>query len=94
VSRVASRCSGRGIDRSTRRGSRALSVGPSVPARQSPVRLSPGISIRRYPELINDDEKLLENSFVVPDAALADVSAAVRAPTANGSVPRPAFANP
>ena len=24
---------------------------------------------RRYPELINDDEKLLENSFVVPDAA-------------------------
>jgi uncharacterized protein (TIGR03032 family) len=28
---------------------------------------------RRYPELINDDEKLLENSFVVPDAALADV---------------------
>ena len=35
---------------------------------------------RRYPELINDDEKLLENSFVVPDAALADVSAALRAP--------------
>src|SRR5271165_5191210 len=34
---------------------------------------------RRYPELINDDEKLLENSFVVPDAALADVSAALRA---------------
>ena len=30
---------------------------------------------RRYPDLINDDEKLLENSFVVPDAALADVSA-------------------
>ena len=26
---------------------------------------------RRYPELINDDEKLLENSFVVPDAVLA-----------------------
>jgi hypothetical protein len=23
---------------------------------------------RRYPDLINDDEKLLENSFVVPDA--------------------------
>jgi hypothetical protein len=39
---------------------------------------------RRYPELINDDEKLLENSFVVPDAALADVSAAVRAPAGNG----------
>ena len=35
---------------------------------------------RRYPDLINDDEKLLENSFVVPDAALADVPAALRAP--------------
>ena len=33
-----------------------------------------------YQELINDDEKLLENSFVVPDAALADVSAALRVP--------------
>ncbi len=30
---------------------------------------------RRYPELINDDAKLLANSFVVPDAALADVPA-------------------
>jgi len=56
---------------------------------------------RRYPDLINDDEKLLENSFVVPDAALADVSAALRAPAdptlgaagsaGNGSVPREAF---
>ncbi len=27
---------------------------------------------RRYPDLINDDEELLENSFAVPDAALAD----------------------
>ena len=35
---------------------------------------------RRYPDLINDDETLLENSFVVPDAALADVSAALRPP--------------
>ena len=35
---------------------------------------------RRYPDLINDDEKLLENSFVVPDAALADVPAALRGP--------------
>jgi uncharacterized protein (TIGR03032 family) len=35
---------------------------------------------RRWPELINDDEKSLENSFVVPDAALADVPAALRAP--------------
>jgi uncharacterized protein (TIGR03032 family) len=33
---------------------------------------------RRYPDLINDDEKLLENSFTVPDAALADLSAALR----------------
>jgi uncharacterized protein (TIGR03032 family) len=35
---------------------------------------------KRYPDLINDDEKLLENSFVVPDAALADVPASLRAP--------------
>jgi hypothetical protein len=33
---------------------------------------------RRYPELVNDDEALLHNSFVIPDASLADVSAAVR----------------
>ncbi len=33
---------------------------------------------RRYPELINDDPKLLENSFVVPDAALVDVPAELR----------------
>ena len=57
---------------------------------------------RRYPDLINDDDdKLLENSFVVPDAALADVSAALRAsseptrgaagPAGNGSEPRGAF---
>jgi uncharacterized protein (TIGR03032 family) len=53
---------------------------------------------RRYPDLINDDEKLLENSFVVPDAALADVPASLRAPAdptrgaagpdGNGSEPR------
>jgi hypothetical protein len=53
---------------------------------------------RRYPDLINDDEKLLENSFMVPDAALADVSPALREPAeptrgaagsgGNGSVPR------
>jgi hypothetical protein len=35
---------------------------------------------RRWPELANDEETLLENSFVVPDAALADVPAALRAP--------------
>lgn len=40
---------------------------------------------RRWPELINDEETLLENSFVVPDSALADVPAALRAP----AVPAP-----
>jgi uncharacterized protein (TIGR03032 family) len=34
---------------------------------------------RRWPELINDDDTRLENSFVVPDAVLADVPAALRA---------------
>jgi uncharacterized protein (TIGR03032 family) len=33
---------------------------------------------RGYPDLINDDDALLENSFVVPDAALADVPASLR----------------
>jgi uncharacterized protein (TIGR03032 family) len=33
---------------------------------------------RRYPDLINEDAKLLENSFVVPDEALADVPASLR----------------
>ena len=56
---------------------------------------------RRYPDLINDDETLLENSFVVPDAALADVPASLRGhaeptrgaavPDGIGSVPAPAF---
>ena len=56
---------------------------------------------RRYPELINDDETLLENSFVVPDAALADVPASLRGPAeptrgaagsvGNGSGPRVPF---
>jgi uncharacterized protein (TIGR03032 family) len=35
---------------------------------------------RRWPELINDNETLLENSFVVPDAALVDVPPALRGP--------------
>ncbi len=39
---------------------------------------------RRYAELIIDDEKLLENSFVVPDSGLADVSAALRRASVNG----------
>jgi Domain of unknown function (DUF4915) len=61
----------------------------------SPVTVLPG---KRYPDLINDDQKPLENSFVVPDAALADVPASLRGPTEsthgaagsgwNGSVPR------
>jgi hypothetical protein len=33
-----------------------------------------------WPGLINDDRSLLENSFVVPDAAIADVPAGLRAP--------------
>jgi uncharacterized protein (TIGR03032 family) len=33
---------------------------------------------KRYPELINEDPKLLENSFTVPDAALVDVPASLR----------------
>jgi uncharacterized protein (TIGR03032 family) len=35
---------------------------------------------RRWPELINDDDARLENSFVLPDAALADVPAELRSP--------------
>ncbi len=35
---------------------------------------------RRYPDLINDDETLLESSFVVPTECLGDVAATVRAP--------------
>ena len=33
---------------------------------------------RKFPDLINEDDTLLQNSFVVPDAALADVAASVR----------------
>jgi uncharacterized protein (TIGR03032 family) len=56
---------------------------------------------RRYPDLINDDATLLENSFTVPDAALGDVPASLRGPAkptpgaagsvGDGSVPRGAF---
>jgi uncharacterized protein (TIGR03032 family) len=42
---------------------------------------------RLYPELINDDEKLLENSFTVPNAALADVPAALRPPSTSLAEP-------
>jgi uncharacterized protein (TIGR03032 family) len=34
---------------------------------------------RRYPELVNDDDKLLANSFVVPTESIADVAETVRA---------------
>jgi uncharacterized protein (TIGR03032 family) len=34
---------------------------------------------RRYPDLINDDEALLESSFVVPTECLGEVAATVRA---------------
>jgi hypothetical protein len=33
---------------------------------------------RRFPELINDDESLLDNSFVVPEESLPDVAETVR----------------
>jgi hypothetical protein len=35
---------------------------------------------RRFPDLVNDDEKLLESSFVVPTDCLGEVAATVRAP--------------
>lgn len=41
------------------------------------VTLLPG---RLHPDLINDDEKLIQNSFTVPDAALVDVPAALQGP--------------
>jgi hypothetical protein len=34
---------------------------------------------RRFPELLNDDQTLLESSFVVPAECLGDVAATVRA---------------
>jgi hypothetical protein len=56
---------------------------------------------KRYPDLIDDDEKLLENSFTVPDAAQGDVPAALRGgakpiptatgPASSGSGPRGAL---
>jgi uncharacterized protein (TIGR03032 family) len=33
---------------------------------------------KRYPDLINDDDQILENSFMVPDAALVDVPDVLR----------------
>jgi uncharacterized protein (TIGR03032 family) len=37
---------------------------------------------RRFPDLINDDDKVLESSFVIPSECLGDVAAIVRAPGA------------
>jgi uncharacterized protein (TIGR03032 family) len=37
---------------------------------------------RRFPDLINDNDKLLESSFVVPSECLGEVAATVRAPGA------------
>jgi uncharacterized protein (TIGR03032 family) len=42
---------------------------------------------RRRPDLVNDDETLLENSFVLPDEALADVPASLRASDAPAGRP-------
>ena len=36
---------------------------------------------RRLPDLLNDDEPLLENSFTVPEAAPAEVPAAMKGTT-------------
>ncbi len=51
------------------------------------VQVLPG---RRYPELVNDDSKLLENSFVVPDAALVDVPAVLRGQPDRAATHQPA----
>ncbi len=45
------------------------------------VQVLPG---KRYPELINDDKSLMENSFVLPDEALSDVADSVRPTSARG----------
>src|SRR5262249_23260754 len=74
------------IDPSTRRGVARLRFEPAV-QEVFAVTVLPG---RRYPDLINDDNTLLENSFVVPEAALADVPAALRAP----AEPAPGAAGP
>ena len=42
------------------------------------------LDIENATVLVNDDVAMLENSFVVPDAALADVPAALRTPADQG----------
>jgi uncharacterized protein (TIGR03032 family) len=44
---------------------------------------------RRFPDLINDDEKLLENSFVIPTECLGEVARTVRASVPALAVPSP-----
>jgi hypothetical protein len=73
-------------------------VAPASAPSGSFITVLPG---RRYPDLINDDNTLLENSFTVPDAARADVPASQRGPAeltrgatasgGNGGVPRVPF---
>ena len=46
---------------------------------------------RRYPDLINDDVALMQNSFVVPDAALSEISHAMHVPSGSpGPAPQQA----
>ena len=42
---------------------------------------------RRYPDLINDDNKLIADSFVLPDDALNDVTGPLRAPAITSGGP-------
>ncbi|MCH8924061.1 MAG: DUF4915 domain-containing protein, partial [Planctomycetes bacterium] len=44
------------------------------------VELLPGV---RFPDLINDDAKLIASSYVLPDEALADVPKELRSPPAD-----------
>ena len=46
---------------------------------------------RRFPDLINDDVALMQNSFVVPDAALSEISHAMHVPSGSpGPAPQQA----
>jgi uncharacterized protein (TIGR03032 family) len=46
---------------------------------------------RRYPDLINDNVALMQNSFVVPDAALSEISHAMHVPSGSpGPAPQQA----
>ena len=75
----------RGVAEATDVVFQALDVGAKAIWLQSGIRSPEGKAAAEA--LINDDNVMLENSFVVPDAALADVPAAQRspAPGAGGS---------